>query len=150
MMILAAMFLSSYSHIDKEDATKSIISKENLVRVLNDLEVQHVDIVFAQALLESAEFKSNVFKTRNNLFGMKVPGKRPTVASNVGKKGYAHYDNWVQSVEDYRLYQNYVTKNKDLSRSQYLSIIAKSYSQTSDYVTRLNRVIKQNKKYFQI
>jgi uncharacterized FlgJ-related protein len=107
--------------------------------------IQHIDVVLAQAILESGTFTSRIFKTKNNMFGMKVPGKRQTTAIN--KKGYASYVSWVDCVKDYKLYQDYVTKNKVISKSKYLSIIAKSYSQSPEYVSKIVKIANQNKKY---
>lgn len=124
------------------------LTKENLVKTMVDSGIQHVDIVLAQAILESGNFKSVVFKTKNNMFGMKMPRKRETTAINErGYTGYATYKNWVDCVRDYKLYQDYVTKNKNVSKSKYLSIIAKSYSETEDYVEKLHKIMSQNKKY---
>lgn len=124
---------------------KTELSKHTLVKTMKDMGIQHVDVVLAQAILESGTFTSNVFKTKNNLFGMKVPGRRETTAIN--KKGYAAYRSWLDCVKDYKLYQDYVTKNKSVSRAQYLAIISKSYSETPDYVTRLRKIIEKNKQY---
>jgi uncharacterized FlgJ-related protein len=87
---------------------KTELSKHTLVKTMKDMGIQHVDVVLAQAILESGTFTSNVFKTKNNLFGMKVPGRRETTAIN--KKGYAAYRSWLDCVKDYKLYQDYVTK----------------------------------------
>jgi hypothetical protein len=76
---------------------------------------------------------------------MKVPGRRETTAIN--KKGYAAYRSWLDCVKDYKLYQDYVTKNKSVSRAQYVAIISKSYSETPDYVTMLRKIIEKNKQY---
>lgn len=126
-----------------------VLTKQNLVKVMKDVGVQHVDVVLAQAILESGEFKSYVFVTKNNMFGMKVPRKRETTAINKikGYKGYAEYSSWIDCVKDYKLYQDYVTKNKLISKSDYLSILSRSYAETPEYVSKLKKIISQNKKY---
>ena len=58
------------------------LNKATLVKTLKDMGVQHIDVVLAQAILESGTFTSNIFKTKNNMFGMKVPGRRQTTALN--------------------------------------------------------------------
>lgn len=121
------------------------LDKQVLVKTLKDMGVQHVDIVLAQAILESGTFTSNIFKTKNNMFGMKVPGRRETTAIN--KKGYAAYTSWMDCVKDYKLYQDYVTKNKSVSRSRYLDILAKGYCNNPNYVALLDKIIKKNKQY---
>ena len=125
-----------------------VLSKENLVKIMNDLGIQHVDIVLAQAILESGTFTSKIFKTKNNMFGMKVPRKRETFAiDKKGYTGYATYASWVDCVKDYKLYQDFITKNKVISRSEYLAILSRSYSETDGYVNKLVKIANQNKKY---
>ena len=80
-------------------------SAENLQRLIKIL-CKHPDIVYAQARLESGEFKSRLFLDYNNLFGMKVPGVRPTTAIGWAM-GHAAYKHWSESVYDYMLYQQY-------------------------------------------
>jgi len=125
-----------------------VLSKENLVKIMNDLGIQHVDIVLAQAILESGTFTSSIFKTKNNMFGMKVPRKRKTFATNKeGYTGYATYASWIDCVKDYKLYQDFITKKKVISRSEYLAILSRSYSETNGYVNKLVKITNQNKKY---
>ncbi len=145
LFIFSILFVSNSIPSVEPKVEKLPLTKQTLVQVLRDSGIQHIDIVLAQAILESGTFTSNIFKTKNNLFGMKVPGRRETTATN--KKGYASYSTWLDSVRDYKLYQDYITKNKNVSRSKYLSIIAKSYSENPGYVSLLNKVIKQNKQY---
>lgn len=73
---------------------------------LNDVQAK---IITAQASHESGNFKSNVFKTDNNIFGMKVPNVRPKtyiasasaiVRNSEGSTPYAHYSSMEDSVKD--------------------------------------------------
>lgn len=115
----------------------------SLYNEILEQEVEFPDIVFAQAILESGHFTSKVFKNNKNLFGMKLPKKRTTLA--IGQKyGYAVYEYWQESVGDYGLFQEYIFKNKKMSKSQYLSFIDKRYSETSGYVSKLKSIIKRN------
>jgi flagellum-specific peptidoglycan hydrolase FlgJ len=142
---MAAIFVAATLFPSKKYEEDLELNKKNLYAIIKEMNIDHPDVVYAQAILESGDFKSRVCKINNNLFGMKVPKKRPTTAVN--ESGYAKYTSWIESVKDYKLYQDHVTKNKDFSRSQYLSILSKGYSETPDYVSRLHRVIRQNKHY---
>jgi uncharacterized FlgJ-related protein len=133
----------SFSTIVPEKKESQELTKANLVNYMKEMNIRHIDIAFAQAMLESGALKSKMCREKNNLFGMKVAMRRQTTAIN--KKGYAAYTHWTESVKDYKLYQDYVTKNRDCTRSEYLYIIAKRYSETPDYVSRLKRVIETNK-----
>jgi uncharacterized FlgJ-related protein len=96
-------------------------SEDNLRRLLELLEVEHIDIVMNQARLESAWFTSRVFKEGNNIFGMHMPRVRDTYAYEYmiadGGRKVASYRSWQSSVMDYitylRYYENlgYSTKN---------------------------------------
>lgn len=66
-------------------------------------------IITAQATHESGNFKSNVFNTDNNIFGMKYPsvrsrqyidGKSSIVMMKEGTTPYAHYNSLERSVDD--------------------------------------------------
>jgi uncharacterized FlgJ-related protein len=143
-IILLSYFTLSSNGLEVR-SEKIEINKEILVKTMKEMGIQHVDIVLAQAILESGTFTSKVFKTKNNMFGMKVPGRRETTAIN--KKGYAAYSSWYDCVKDYKLYQDYITKNKPISRDQYVAIISKRYSETPDYMQRLKKIIEKNKHY---
>ena len=73
--------------------------------------VPNREIIIAQAILETGLFTSPIFYENNNLFGMKEPRVRETTAIG-SSRGHATYDNWVDSVDDYILWYNYVTRNR--------------------------------------
>jgi flagellum-specific peptidoglycan hydrolase FlgJ len=62
-------------------------------------ECQHPVIVCSQAILESANFTSNVFKTYNNPFGIRMYDVK------LAKWRYRDFDTWQQSVYYYRDFQ---------------------------------------------
>lgn len=108
--------------------------KDSVLILIKDLNIQHSDIVFQQAIIESSNFSSKVFKENNNIFGMRVPNRRPNTV--VGSKhGYAVYNSWQESVIDYALFQLYSAKN--LNRDQYLNFLNKNYSTTENYSEKL-------------
>jgi hypothetical protein len=107
--------------------------------------IKFPDIVFAQSILESGHFKSNLAKTNNNIFGMKLPKVRETTAIGKGKSGYAKYESWIHSVEDYSYWQNHMVKNDNISRSEYFYLLGKVYATDKNYVSRLKRKIIEYK-----
>jgi uncharacterized FlgJ-related protein len=79
-------------------------NQEKLLGTLKGMNLKFYDIVYAQAIIETGHFTSNIFKNGNNLFGMKVARQRPTTA--IGEyKGHAKYESWEESVMDYALFQ---------------------------------------------
>lgn len=117
------------------------INYQNLYKTIISMGIKFPDIVFAQAILESGHFKSNLAKTNNNLFGMKHPKFRETTAIGKSKSGYAKYESWIHSVEDYSYWQNYVVKNDNITRNQYFYLLGKIYATDKNYVSRLKRKI---------
>jgi flagellum-specific peptidoglycan hydrolase FlgJ len=114
-----------------------LFSKENMIKLIIDLNIAHPDIVIAQAIIESGNFKSNIFKENNNLFGMKMPEYRKTTAIGINR-GHAVYSSWRESVIDYALWQGkrarYSTKNQYLRR-------LKSYAADPNYITKIKKRI---------
>lgn len=102
-------------------------SKPMLAEYLKKLKVKYKDIVIAQAKLESGGFSSPIFKENNNLFGMKMAEKRPTVAIGVNRK-HAVYHDWLFSVIDYAMLQSKIL-SKAKSREQYLAYLDDNYSE---------------------
>lgn len=117
--------------------TELKFSRENLMIVIERSGIRFPDIVFAQAVLETGHFRSDIFREGNNLFGMKVARSRPTTA--IGEySGHAMYDDWVSSVIDYALYQSaYLRKLK--TEDQYYEYLSQHYAEDPEYVNKLKR-----------
>jgi uncharacterized FlgJ-related protein len=67
-----------------EDCLKTMLEKSH---------IKFSHIVLAQAKLESSSFQSDLTKTHNNIFGMKVPAGRLTFATN-----WHDYENWLSQL----------------------------------------------------
>jgi len=88
-----------------EERVSIHFNEKVLKKALYEL-VEHPEIAYAQAILESGWFTSDIFKENNNLFGMKHPQVRETLSKGVNR-GHAVYDTWLDSVKDYALWQKY-------------------------------------------
>jgi len=107
-------------------------------------DIKHPDIVLAQAILESGYLSSQIFIENNNLFGMRFPERRPTVA--IGEnKGYSIYNCWMGSVKDYKLFQEFLFKRKEKTRDEYFDYLDRIYAEDPNYVPFLKKVIEDNK-----
>jgi hypothetical protein len=105
--------------------------------------VKFPDIAFAQAVLESSHFTSPLFERANNLFGMQYPIKRETTAIS-STNGYSKYENWQESVNDYKLWQEFVFDRRgDLTKTEYLAYLQKWYAEDKRYVTKVKNKIKE-------
>ena len=115
-------------------------SKEKLKEYILELNIKFPHIVYAQAILESGNFKSNIFLENNNLFGMKVSKLRPT--TNKGEdKNHAFYNNWKESVQDYAFYQA-AYLNKIKTEDEYFQYLKINYAENPFYVEILKKLIK--------
>lgn len=124
--------------IDRDSLFKvKHFSEEALLQQLKSLNVQHIEIVFAQAVLESGNFNSKLFVESNNMFGMTIANKRPTL--NTGTGLYASYKNWKHSVIDYTLFQTAYMRN--LSKDEYLKKLGKFYAEDKEYVSKLKQIM---------
>ena len=88
---------------------------KNLKQALDYAGVKHPDIAYRQAVLETANFTSELFVMANNLMGMRRAKVRETTA--IGEYNYhAYYLHWWDSVRDYKLWQDYYAgKSYDLT-----------------------------------
>lgn len=112
-----------------------VFSEMSFKRLLYIMEIEHPEIVFIQAQIESGNFTSPIFKEGNNLFGMKVAEKRNTSA--IGKiRGHAAYLIWEDSVLDYKLMQERYAKGK--SRKEYLKYL-ENYAEDPNYITKIKK-----------
>lgn len=80
-----------------EELLKSCLEYEGII---------YRDVVLLQSKLETGNYTSDIFRNGNNLFGMRYPVQRPTVATGVYKE-HAQYAHWSDSVIDYALWQKY-------------------------------------------
>lgn len=67
-----------------------VLNETNLKEELTKNKIPHANIVLAQAKLESGNFKSDLVRTHQNIFGLKK-GNR-----------YRRYSHWTECVKDYK------------------------------------------------
>lgn len=115
------------------------LNRDNLINQLQHDSIQYTNVVYAQALLESNSFKSHSCKKYNNVFGMTYPNKRITVAKK--HYPYAKYDNWKESVQDYKLFQCYIFGKRKLTEKQYITYICRKYAKDRSYRYKLKKIM---------
>ena len=110
--------------------------------------ILYPEIAYAQAVLESGAFRSKLAKVNKNLFGMRMPNLRKTMAT--GKRhGYATYNSWKESVADYKLWQDYVFRKKLMTVGDFKRYLNRIYCQNKNYTAKLNLIIKINKNKYE-
>lgn len=139
--------ICNLSHQEREiiiaDLEDSEFSQEALIEFLEETNIRFPHIVLAQSVLETGNYKSEVFAMNHNLFGMKQARVRPTTALGTSI-GHAYYNNWKESVYDYALYQAAYLKNVK-TEDQYFEYLGSNYAEAEHYVRALKRIIKKNK-----
>jgi uncharacterized FlgJ-related protein len=130
------------------EETKQIIIKqenefspEKLKAYILELNIRFPHIVYAQALLESGEFKSHIFKENSNFFGMKQAKQRPTTNKGT-ENGHAYFANWRDCVVDYAFYQA-AYLNDLRSESEYFEYLGQNYAEDPMYVSKLKKIIEK-------
>ena len=107
--------------------------KEGLEEALSYYGLEHKDIVYAQAVLETGHFKSKVCLKYNNLFGL----------YNSKEKRYCKFNHWTESVVAYK---EWIQKTYQPPNNYYAFLEEISYAEGKSY-TRLLKEIVKNRKY---
>ncbi|MDZ7633825.1 MAG: glucosaminidase domain-containing protein [Bacteroidales bacterium] len=117
-------------------------SEDLLIKCLEHEGVLYQDVAILQSRLETGYFTSDIFLNGNNLFGMRYPIRRPTVATGIYKE-HAQYAHWSDSVIDYALWQKYYQsrgyKLEGEIDSDFHLVILKSipYAEDPRYISKL-------------
>ena len=125
------------------DSINNPISDEILYNYLKTMRVPHADIIVAQALLESQEFNSDLFKRQNNSLGMRISHQRISTTGQ-GKGEYKDYTNWQECTTDYIFWMHHYQAHK-LNRDEYFKLLGKIYAEDPEYVEKLKGIISQFK-----
>lgn len=117
---------------------------DNFINFLKDINVKFPELVYTQAYLESGRFSSDLFKTSNNLFGMRVPTQR-VYLSKCDTCSYSKFEDtklaaWQMSVLDYALWQSRYGNYK--TEEEYLNYLEGVYAEDTSYVKTL-KILKQ-------
>lgn len=133
--------INKHSHSSNTDTVyaDNDFSKEKFVQALYESNVKYPHIVMAQAIIESGNFTSSIFRHNNNMFGMRKARSRVTTC--IGEaNGFATYRNWRDCIYDYALYQYSVMNNCD-TEEKYLRKLEEKYAQDTSYIAALKAAI---------
>jgi uncharacterized FlgJ-related protein len=123
-----------------KESEKERFSGEELYNYLKNINVKFPDIVYAQALLETGNFQSKIFRTNNNLFGMKEAKRRPTLAKGT-ELNHAFYDSWKESVHDYVFFASTYLNNIK-TKENYYEYLGANYAEDPEYVNKLKKIVE--------
>jgi flagellum-specific peptidoglycan hydrolase FlgJ len=106
-----------------------ILSEENLVSELKAQGVEFPEIVVAQALLETGNFKSYACINRNNLFGLR---KKDST--------YMSFEHWTECVAAYK---KFIQKYKQPPDDYYKYLKDLGYAEDPDYIVKLKQIVNK-------
>lgn len=107
--------------------------QDGLMEALEYYEVKHPQIVYAQAVLETGHFKSDLCLNGNNLFGL----------YNSRKNQYYKFDHWVESVV---AYLDYVQDRYKPPNDYYKFLQRIGYAEDPNYINKLKGIVSRNDK----
>ena len=112
--------------------------QEGLMEALEYYEVKHPQIVYAQAILETGHFKSDLCLNSNNLFGL----------YNSKQNRYYTFDHWKDCVIAYKEMVQYKYKgDNDKPPKDYYKFLSNiRYAEDAQYIQKLKDIVSRNDK----
>ena len=104
--------------------------KEGLEEALSYYGLEHKDIVYAQAVLETGHFKSKVCLKYNNLFGL----------YNSKEKRYCKFNHWTESVVAYK---EWIQKKYQPPDNYYTFLENINYASDKEYISTLKSIVNK-------
>ena len=154
-IIVVVLFLSvsllsfvAVKKLQKEYITTEITIKEKdykktVFEMIDELPFKYPEIVKAQSILESGNFKSQVFLHNLNPYGMRLPLQRVTTAKG-SNLNHAVYESVEQATLDRLLFETKYLHG--LSKEQYYNYLDRVYAESgNNYSKTLKQIIKKNR-----
>ena len=105
--------------------------QDGLMEALIHYDVKYPHIVYAQAIIETGNFKSSLCLNQNNLFGL----------YNSSKGRYHRFDHWTESVIAYKDFIQYRYKPPE---DYYKFLQRIGYAEDPNYISKLKKVVNKN------
>lgn len=115
--------------VEEEPAFFSQSPEEGLADALDYYEIEYPEIVYAQAVLETGHFKSDLCIYHNNLFGL----------YNSKRRRYFRFNHWTESVEAYR---NMIQHRYKPPGDYYKFLQRINYAEDPQYIKKLKKLVK--------
>jgi len=127
--------LSTIDSLQAELDSLHTLSWENIDYWIDTLGIDHPEIVKQQIALETGMLTSAICNENRNLFGMKEPRIRETTALGT-KRGHAYYKNYIDSIKDYKLWQDNMYGGGDY----YAFLNRIGYAEARHYIAALKTI----------
>ena len=108
--------------------------KEGLLEALHYYNVKYPEIVYAQAILETANFTSNLCVKDNNLFGL----------YNSKNKEFYQFGHWVNSIIAYIEYIQYKYNPQE---NYYDFLLRIGYAEDPEYINKVKNIVNNIDNY---
>lgn len=126
-------------HVIKHSKPKffSQSPEEGLMEALKYYGVKHPEIVYAQAVLETGNFKSNLCLNKNNLFGL----------YNSKAKRYYRFNHWSESIESY---VNDIQDRYRPPNNYYKFLSDIGYAEDPNYIKKIKKIVNDKRRSEQL
>ena len=118
--------------INKQPKFFSQTPKDGLEEALSYYNLEHKDVVYAQAVLETGHFTSKVCLEYNNLFGL----------YDSKNKDYYKFNHWSESVVAYK---EWIQKKYQPPNNYYTFLREINYAEEKNYTRILKEIVKNRK-----
>lgn len=144
IVFLFGGFIKDVRHKDRDQIQKvrikdTLAFQDSVLNFIFELRLEHPYIVYSQALIESKNFTSSIWKENNNMFGMKMPERRPTVAIGISR-GHSTYRSWRDCLIDYALFQSSYLRG--LTEEEYFMKVGSFYAEDKVYESKIREMKK--------
>lgn len=131
LFLLLALIAMAFSSIAQ------IPTRDEFFKACDSLGVHHPYVVWAQARLESGNFKSTYYKTKKNCLGI-YDSKR---------KCYASFASWKDCLAAYKTRFQYKCTNPNCTDEEYLKWLTNAgYAKDTTYYSTVIKIVNQEKK----
>lgn len=140
---IAYDFVSKQLRYQSVDDTEQVLVDSNAIlrhiKILESYEIEYPWVVMAQEVHETNWFSSPIYRENFNRFGMKASRRKFHIGTN---RGHAKYENFIQSIRDYRAWQ-IARLEKNLwvyNDSTYIEMLVKvGYAEDPQYETHIRK-----------
>lgn len=113
--------------------------EHDLIDVLYYYDIKYPEIVYAQAILETGYFKSNVCNNYNNIFGL----------YDSRNNDYFKFNHWTESVLAYKNMIQYKFEGAEEEPPNYYTFLEQiGYAEDVNYTNKLRKLVTKNYKLF--
>lgn len=106
------------------------LNKENFFLVCEIYDIKFPEIVYAQARLESGNFKSKLFQTKNNFLGL----------YNSRIKDFYEFDHWTDCLLGYRDLLQFKYTGDDNQETYYKFLKDLPYAMDPEYIKKVRKI----------